>query len=1005
MDYFKSISSAASSVLSSAKSGPFPNYNIGNELVEYRSQTIWSLHHATQKDNGTPCTVIAFDTAQPYNANRSNLLPLAKNAARKLRTTRHPNVLRLLDTAETNTAVYIAVEKATPLSSYLAQHSDARATPQQQDWIVWGLSSIMSAVKFLHTQAASTHGNLRPESIFLSSSGEWKLAGFESLTPHAESPHGLLFTHASLIPDSARYAPPEVKQNGWNVLASMDSTLLDSYSLALVAIEAFNGTLPPQTSTSVPPRGHVPQPVYAMLQRMLVPNAKNRMTVEKVVDAGEAEGGFFKENTLVKVARGLDGFLLASENEKAAIIRLLREKPDSFNPEFLTYKVLPALVGALSHAPPAGTVPSASLQASTLLPLVLRLAQPLSKDEWSTSMVPPLLKAYTSPDRSTRMALLDNLPLYADRMDNKVVVDKVWPNLITGFNDSVAVIREATLKAILPLAPKLSDRVLNNDLLRLLARMQVDPEAGIRTNTTILLGRLAPHLSLSTRKKVLIPAFSRSLKDTFVHARVAGVMALMATGDSYDHEDAAKHILPAVAPGLVDKEKLVRDQADKAVKMFLKVVEEGVKRMPDTVLPPEQAAGSGDFDAAAPSAATQAAASMASTAGSAASALAGWAMSSALSSFASTSNGEAAPKASQVTPSSAFDLNSSMDGRSTPAMQTQLSASGSREARLSTSSSASSFVPVASPYNDALDYDFDENPAASAPRTGTAVEAEKDLMDVNDDTADWSSFEIGQPKKKAASIGKTRMNRAPANAAAVAAAAARKSAGVARASKLGITRNASSSSLAAPATTAAIDPKRALSSSSLKVAPAAAVTGGDDDAWGDSWGDAQESAPAKNGSVAPAIVATAPASAALASPKDSDSGANSLAASQELIASAFRAPVPRELAIASPSTLPSTPVLADPVDSSAPAPAPAPATSAANDEQPIQEAWASFDDGGDDEEDASQQSKKPASPAAVALTREEKKAELERKRLERRNRLAQLKEEKEKARLQALGKA
>ncbi len=60
-----------------------------------------------------------------------------------------------------------------------------------------------------------------------------------------------------------------------------------------------------------------------------------------------------------------------------------------------------------------------------------------------------------------------------------------------------------------------------------------------------------------------------------MHARVAGLMALMATGDSFDHEDCAKQVLPSVAPCMVDKEKLVRDQADKAIKMFLQKVEEG----------------------------------------------------------------------------------------------------------------------------------------------------------------------------------------------------------------------------------------------------------------------------------------------------------------------------------------------------------------------------------------------------------------------------------------------
>ena len=53
--------------------------------------------------------------------------------------------------------------------------------------------------------------------------------------------------------------------------------------------------------------------------------------------------------------------------------------------------------------------------------------------------------------------------------------------------------------------------------------MQVDEEAPIRANTTILLGNLSTHLSESTCKRVLLNAFTRALKDTFPPARIAGL--------------------------------------------------------------------------------------------------------------------------------------------------------------------------------------------------------------------------------------------------------------------------------------------------------------------------------------------------------------------------------------------------------------------------------------------------------------------------------------------------
>jgi len=45
--------------------------------------------------------------------------------------------------------------------------------------------------------------------------------------------------------------------------------------------------------------------------------------------------------------------------------------------------------------------------------------------------------------------------------------------------------------------------------------LQLDEEAAIRTNTTICLGKIAVHLDASERERVLIPAFTRSLKSSF----------------------------------------------------------------------------------------------------------------------------------------------------------------------------------------------------------------------------------------------------------------------------------------------------------------------------------------------------------------------------------------------------------------------------------------------------------------------------------------------------------
>lgn len=64
-----------------------------------------------------------------------------------------------------------------------------------------------------------------------------------------------------------------------------------------------------------------------------------------------------------------------------------------------------------------------------------------------------------------------------------------------GFTDTAPIIREWTVKSVLLVIGKLSEKTINYDLLRYLGKLQTDEEPGIRTNTVICLGKIAKHLN------------------------------------------------------------------------------------------------------------------------------------------------------------------------------------------------------------------------------------------------------------------------------------------------------------------------------------------------------------------------------------------------------------------------------------------------------------------------------------------------------------------------------
>ncbi|KAK3669112.1 Nuclear aminoacylation-dependent tRNA export pathway component, partial [Recurvomyces mirabilis] len=86
MDFLKSA------VASIAKGPAFP-YSFGDRIDI--DQSIWTLHNGTKREDSSKCSILSFD----INANRARL-PLAKNALRKLRTLRHPGVVKVLDAVE-----------------------------------------------------------------------------------------------------------------------------------------------------------------------------------------------------------------------------------------------------------------------------------------------------------------------------------------------------------------------------------------------------------------------------------------------------------------------------------------------------------------------------------------------------------------------------------------------------------------------------------------------------------------------------------------------------------------------------------------------------------------------------------------------------------------------------------------------------------------------------------------------------------------------------------------
>ncbi|KAI0258684.1 hypothetical protein BC834DRAFT_910313 [Gloeopeniophorella convolvens] len=666
MDYLRTLGSAAVSSIVQ-KSGLNLPFSLGRRLPPLDGLALWTLYDATKRDDGSPVSVFEFNSQQ-----RRSLLPVAQNALRKLRVTRHPDVVKFMDAVEADGTVYIVTERVRPLSAELLSW-EGKPMKDRQDWLLWGLHRITNALSFINSSCNAAHGTVRSSSIFLSVSGEWKLGGFELFSNPSE-PTAVLATYAG---DMNVHRMPESERGGWAALKDGPIAATDSYALALLISTLFNPSdshptflNPPYNPPQPSARGAIPPSVWPSFKKMLNPNPKGRMTPKAFLDVGMAEslgegGGFFKENRLFKICEGLEGFGLMADGERSTLLRTIKEASPTLPATFATYLVLPTLLTSLSHS-------TMATSASSIIPLVIQLGTYVPPDEYRKLVLEPIVKLFANPDRGTRMALLDALPEFAEKLDKQTVSEKIWPNLQTGFADTVPLLRESTVKAI-----------------------------GLLTDK-------------NTRRKVLGAACAKALKDNFPPARVAALMACMACASLFDMEELAGKVIGLVAGALVDKEKTVRDQAFKAVAMFVKILEENAATMPETTFTGD---GPGTVGISTPNGSAQA--TLASSAAGAAGALAGWAISSIGKKFAPG------------------DLQADI---AAPAMHPPPVPGGTKP--VSSNLQAAPAVPTGSkPKGMQLSSHKASVPGALPAELGGGVRWGGDLMDVSADADDWNDFE------------------------------------------------------------------------------------------------------------------------------------------------------------------------------------------------------------------------------------------------------------------------
>jgi hypothetical protein len=98
----------------------------------------------------------------------------------------------------------------------------------------------------------------------------------------------------------------------------------------------------------------------------------------------------------------------------------LDQLSDDFPEDYFKMKILPELLKSVEFG---GGGPK-------VFGVVMKISKKLTDEEFEAKVTPAVVRLFSSPDRAIRVCLLDNLPLMIDRLPQKVVNDKIFPQMV-----------------------------------------------------------------------------------------------------------------------------------------------------------------------------------------------------------------------------------------------------------------------------------------------------------------------------------------------------------------------------------------------------------------------------------------------------------------------------------------------------------------------------------------------------------------------------------------------
>eukprot|EP01053_Blabericola_migrator_P002801 Blabericola_migrator_1__2800@NODE_17_length_22983_cov_74_609923_g14_i0_p4_GENE_NODE_17_length_22983_cov_74_609923_g14_i0NODE_17_length_22983_cov_74_609923_g14_i0_p4_ORF_typecomplete_len766_score128_01Pkinase/PF00069_25/2e09Pkinase_Tyr/PF07714_17/3_3e07Cnd1/PF12717_7/0_00011Cnd1/PF12717_7/5_5CLASP_N/PF12348_8/0_96CLASP_N/PF12348_8/0_029Adaptin_N/PF01602_20/1_6e02Adaptin_N/PF01602_20/0_00035HEAT_2/PF13646_6/0_72Kinaselike/PF14531_6/0_18Kinaselike/PF14531_6/1_6e03Arm_2/PF04826_13/0_16ParcG/PF10274_ len=534
----------------------------------------FNIHNGINKSTKETVTVFVCD--KKGDARTTQFAVAAMKRAKSLK---HPSFVKVIETADVSSGVYVVTEQVVPLELYDID-STRELFPSS---LTWNLYVLADGIAFLHQTVKAYHGAICPKSVFVTRHGEWKIGGLDLCRSRDDlnvEPALLDFSVGGakrLASNHQMYSVLWGSDRLRNIYPSealddkISPVVLDRIGFASLAAWAYARAGNTRADPSAIPwkfelnERRLPENLLRMCKRFMDTNTYRIEHFDW--DQMKAKAPYFRDSDLVQCMLFFMNIPLKGNWDK----------------EIFFEKTLPGLIEAkkLSNAVQVHLVlPRIILELETavipppMLPTLVQLfvggisliesTEIFQRDAYSCYHTLML-----SNERSIRYCLLQSLPQYQRHITQANAL-QLFEAVAIGLSDSSPELRDVTLRAMLFFVPKVAhDRgCLDRGFKRMSRCLQTDEAPFIRTNAIICFAKLIESSNANVIQEYIAPQFLIGMRDNFSPAKLAALQGLCACVSHLKAKDKALKYLPALCPRLLDEDPQIQAIAFQALDMM-----------------------------------------------------------------------------------------------------------------------------------------------------------------------------------------------------------------------------------------------------------------------------------------------------------------------------------------------------------------------------------------------------------------------------------------------------